>query len=159
MDNEIRPHPHTGFKNVQFDEVDPLQKILRGEIAAVEAYTKAIHLLKSDAEKQRLLHFLTDHENAVMYWKGEIEHKMIQSEDDSGIWGDFVNAILSTAKFFGNSVALETLRVGEQHGLDQYKDMLKNPHVGNVHKTIIKERFIPEIESHMTSLLALKKLH
>lgn len=138
---------------------ESINEILRGEISAFESYEQIFDKIESDAEKKRLSEFRNEHLAAIDFWKNQAQMQGAKSETDSGIWGKAVEAFVGTSKLFGNTVALRALKEGEEHGLNNYKDLLGRDDLTSLQKDQIKRQFIPTQEKHINSLNAMIKTH
>lgn len=132
-----------------------LQKLLRGELSAIEAYDQVIE--KFGDEKYRVVELLKslvqDHEEAAFDLKQILRNEGVEPESDSGAWGSVVQAVITSAGLFGEAGALRTLKRGEEHGLEQYKDALEDDQV--VHsRDYIRFRSIPTQQLHIDRLSA-----
>lgn len=143
----------TEFKNESINE------ILRGEISALESYEQIFNKIDSDAEKTRLNEFKDEHLAAIDFWKNQAQLQGAVPDKDSGIWGKAVEAFVGTSKLFGNTTALMALKEGEEHGLNNYKDLLTRDDLTTLQKDQIKRQFIPMQEKHINSLSAMIKIH
>ena len=126
--------------------------ILRGEISATEAYRQVTEKLSGNPEIELLHKFLNDHQDAVEYWKGQLLVEGFEPENSSGFWGRAVEAFVATAKILGNTAAIAALREGEEHGLNQYKDMLESIHVSVAQKAHIRSVLLPAQQAHIDRL-------
>jgi hypothetical protein len=151
------------FENYQvtpkLEAAEALNRILRGEISAVEAYEKALYGLEDPLESKRLKELHQHHKELATYWQNQIESKGVVSDKDSGPWGAFVKSFVNTAKVFGDSATLSAMIQGEEHGLNEYQNLLKNEFVNEDSKRYARETAIPNLELHINSLKALKKMH
>lgn len=138
---------------------DVLSRILRGELAAVEAYEQVLEKFKGEPESQRLMRFMLEHQRAANFWRDEILSKGVSPEVTAGPWGQVVKTLVGTAKLFGDTPTLQALEVGENHGLAEYQSLLENKNVPERLKRRIREDFIPAQEQHIVSLEAMKELH
>lgn len=129
-----------------------MNTLLRGEISATEAYHTVCRRLENDPEVSRLRSFRDNHESAVRYWTSQAKLQLSIPQEDSGVWGDVVNAFVGTISLLGNTPALMTLREGEKHGLENYKKMLLNDHLSSKHKDHIRQVFIPTQKEHIRLL-------
>lgn len=155
--NDIRAASELGGhgKEVPSD----MHSILRGEISAVQSYRQVLEMLRADPEAHRLEEFVQDHEKAVSYWTDQIGAMGDQPDRDSGVWGSVVEAFTGSAKLMGNTSAIQALKQGEVHGLNEYRDLLENENVTEAQKQFIRETLIPNQERHITSIDAMMKLH
>lgn len=138
---------------------ESINEILRGEISALESYEQIFSKIESDAEKKRLNEFRNEHLAAIDFWKNQAKMQGAVPDSDSGIWGKAVEAFVGTSKLFGNTTALKALKEGEEHGLNNYKDLLDRDDLTVLQKDQIKRQFIPVQEKHINSLNAMIKIH
>lgn len=104
-----------------------LNRLLRGEIAAIETYEIALkdESLHNEEVRTLLNQNLVEHretrtalEKLVFKWRGE-------PDTSSGLWGAFTDTLTAAAKALSTSLAIETLIRGEEHGRSDYVDMLE----------------------------------
>lgn len=132
--------------------ISEISSLLRGEIAATEAYESVMESLAGDPDVERLQDYYDDHLNAVAYWKAQLNNQGMVAENSSGPWGTAVEAFVATAKLLGNSTALTALKEGEEHGLNKYEDMLENTEITETQKAFIRDVLIPNQRKHIYSL-------
>lgn len=106
------------------EKTNHLNKILRGEMSAVEAYEQVIEKFAHDAEALELSPLKADHQYAVMRLKQLVNWSGEDPSEDSGIWGTTVAAVVGAAKLAGEQASLKALIAGEKHGLDLYREAL-----------------------------------
>lgn len=137
------------------EETKTLQKILKGELSAEQAYEKVIH--KFGDEKFRVLELLRsiaqDHEEAAFDLQQILRDEGVEPESDTGAWGAIVQAVVTSAGLFGGTGALLALRRGEAYGLRQYQDALDEGLVSNS-SDYIRYRSIPTQQLHIDRLSA-----
>lgn len=104
-----------------------LNRLLRGEIAAIETYEIALkdESLHNAEARTLLSQNLMEHREArtnleklVFKWRGE-------PDTSSGLWGSFTDTLTAAAKALSTKLAIETLIRGEEHGRSDYEDMLE----------------------------------
>ena len=105
-----------------------LNSLLRGEMSAIETYRQALEKLADSDEPgvADLRALRLDHRDAADALWHHIEQHGGQPSEGSGPWGAFAKAVEGTAKLFGNAAALKALKEGEEHGLKDYEDALKD---------------------------------
>lgn len=135
-----------------------INKVIRGEISARNAYEQVMQNISEDPEAKRLDEFHRDHEETINYWKTQLEFEGQEPEDSSGTWGAAVEAFVGGAKLLGNTTALKALKAGEEHGLTQYQELLNSDDISAKHKRYVSEVLIPKQERHIYSLEAMMKL-
>lgn len=140
------------------EENDGINEILRGEISAQEAYDQVFDTIKEDPEIRRLEQLRADHRQAVQYWKNQAHSEMSSPEQTSGVWGTAVEAFVGVSKLLGQKAALKALKQGEEHGLNNYKKMLKRDELTAVQKNEIRNNFIPCQQQHISTLNSLMSM-
>lgn len=151
--NERRAMHPSEIKN------EDINKILRGEISAVEAYEQVCEKIKEAPETYRLKKFGQDHQMAVDFWKKQARIAGKIPDTSSSIWGATVEAFVGLSKIVGEDTALIALKKGEQHGLHNYEDMLSSDKLTNSQKIEIRNVFIPQQKKHIESINALLKMN
>lgn len=128
-----------------------INKVLRGEISAVESYDQVLEKFSFEPEVQKLLDLKTDHEDSVQCLKEMVRDEGTIPEQESGVWGAIVKTVVGGAKLFGNAPALNALKEGEEHGLKLYRKMLEmNLDVDDAQ--IVRTKLIPRQEKHIALL-------
>lgn len=125
------------------EALDYLNKILRGEIAAVEAYAKAIEKFPQDAARFELASFRQDHQNNVLELTRLLKTQGEDPSRTSGAWGTTVAGLMNMATFIGDKSAVGLLIEGEEHGLNQYSDVLNFPVPESI-RTKISDSLLPQ---------------
>lgn len=144
--------------NLAGGEGSDLNEILRGEISAVEAYEQVLEKVNKAPETYRLREFHDDHEEACRFWREQLQLRGSLPSQSSSIWGTVVEAFVGASKLLGEETALQALKNGEEHGLNEYKKLLESKELSSLQKNMIKERFIPMQERHIDSINALIKM-
>lgn len=139
---------------------DRLDRLLRGELSAVEAYRKVIETFEKDVQERSLLDQMrAEHEENVSFLKEMVRHEGQEPSPDSGAWGTFVSALLGVGKAFGPQVALATLREGEERGLESYETLLLQEEFRGDDRQIVQFKLIPRQERHIETLALMASRH
>lgn len=142
------------------DEAEILQKILKGELSAVQAYDQVIR--KFADEKFRVLELLKsiaqDHDEAAFDIKQLLRDEGVEPESETGTWGMIVQAVVVSAGLFGGTGALLALRRGEEYGLRQYQDALSEGEITSS-SDYVQYRSIPTQQLHIDRLSAFLGRH
>lgn len=101
-----------------------LQRLLHGEVAAVEAYELAIAKLDASAPSE-LGTCLQSHQQRVELLTVHLYELGARPEDRSGVWGTFVRLLERGAALMGESAAIGFLEEGEDHGLAEYRKQIE----------------------------------
>jgi len=137
--------------------VDHLNKVLRGELSAIDAYDQVTGRFAAEPEIYRLIDIKAEHEESVRSLRTMISHEGAFPDDDPGLWGTVVKAVVGAHKLFGNASALTALRQGEEHGLRLYED-LANESLSSEDLQVIRSKLIPRQEKHIALLDQLAKM-
>ena len=136
--------------------IDICQKLLRGELSAIETYTQAIAKFDADIERSALEGIRFDHENSANRLRDHLREMGAEPANDSGTWGSFANILEAAAKALGESPALAVLKQGEEHGIDEYEEALRDSGVMTEMKSVIRESLLPPLSQHIITLNQLK---
>lgn len=131
-----------------------LNKIIRGEISAVDAYEQVIPMVQQQHDRFRLSAIRDEHDSTIEKLKKLVEHSMYEAEEDSGTWGVVVTTIVGAAKLLGNTVALKALNEGEEHGLKLYNEILAY-NLNEEERDVIVNELIPSSKRHLAALKVL----
>lgn len=136
--------------------INACEKLLRGEISAVETYRQAIEKFQNQPEATVLADIQRDHEESASVLRNHLIEMGALPKNDSGIWGDFAKAVEGTAKIFGESTALAALIQGEKIGVSDYESALGDEGVMESIKIEIRNTLIPRLHNHISALEQLK---
>lgn len=130
--------------------------LLRGELSAIETYTQAIEKFNSEPERAALQAIRTDHVNSAARLCDHLVDMGFTPATNSGAWGTFAKAVEGTAKLLGESPALAALEEGEEHGITEYEEALRNPEVMEEIKIVIRRDLQPPLSNHVSTLERLR---
>ena len=109
-------------------DIDDLNSSLRGELAAIDTYRKALEKSRSkyanDPKYQQLEKMLRDHEQAATLLTSLVRQKGGEPETDSGAWGTWSKTVMGASSLFGDKAALKALKQGEESGIKQYRSLI-----------------------------------
>ncbi|MES2923125.1 MAG: DUF2383 domain-containing protein [Verrucomicrobiota bacterium] len=131
-------------------------KLLRGELSAVETYEQALEKFSSSPESRILEQIMDDHEDSALILRDHLSDMGGTPDSDSGAWGSFAKAVEGTAKLFGESAALQALREGEEHGISEYEEALNDNEVMEEIKGAIRGTLLPRLLAHLEALDGLR---
>ena len=126
-----------------------IEELIRGEISAVESFDTVLSKVKDQTEVGELSKIRQDHQKAVDVLKQFSEGELTGETDTSGPWGTFTTAFAGGASLFGDKAAINALKLGEQHGLNEYREALDKAEVNPELKQIIRTELIPGQERHL----------
>lgn len=131
--------------------VRTLNSLLRSEISATESYSQTIPRVARRASDVEVLRAIAqEHSTAVKTIRSEIERHGGKPEETSGVWPALTKTVDGPASVFGDAVALQTLKDGEERGLEDYRDALQR--VSQTTGEFIARSLIPAQEQHIRRL-------
>ena len=139
------------MENLQ-DNLEPLNRLLRGELSAVETYQQALESISDQQAITELERISNEHSQAVSMLREEIRHFGGIADESSGVWGLWAKAIEGTAKVFGETAALKALKEGEEHGLKEYQAIMNDPDLLPEVKSMLAERLQLRQKEHIETL-------
>lgn len=127
-----------------------LGSLLRGEIAATEAYRQALAALPRPPLSQVLGDCLHSHELRVALIGTRIVTLGGVSPAGSGLWGVFARTAEAVAAMLGRQAILRTLEEGERHGLAAYHREI--PGLEDTTRRMAERRLLPEQEETLMQI-------
>ena len=134
------------------DATDTLNSLLRGEISAIETYDKALAKLGENGRMADIRRLHDDHIDAADALRQHIHKHGGEPAKSSGVWGAFAKAVAGTAKLFGSAVALRALKEGEEQGIFEYENALKDYDLPVDCKNLIETKLLPQTRAHIPVL-------
>ncbi|HWB80703.1 MAG TPA: DUF2383 domain-containing protein [Nannocystaceae bacterium] len=131
-------------------------ELLRGELAAVETYEKALAQVFGDPAGTTVRTIHADHVQAVYALRERLAIYTEQAVTSSGAWGTFATAVETAANLLGHGPALRVLQEGEQHGIRRYEEALEQRAVDAKTKLLIREQLLPKCRDHAETLSRLR---
>lgn len=137
--------------------MDACNRLLRGELSAVETYRQTIGELENDPDATSLRQIQAEHEYAAELLRNSVLDMGGEPSAGSGAWGAFANTAQGVAKVFGESSALQGLLQGEEHGLEDYEDALEDENVLPGCKDMIRSELLPRARRHISALQSMSE--
>lgn len=132
---------------------ESLGALVRGEIAAVETYRQALEKVGDDeAGKQDLRRIEYEHEEALNVLQEHMSDLAFDVPEDSGLWGDWAKTVEGTAKLFGDKAAIKALKEGEEYGVHEYEQALRNEALDAEIRQLISTDLLPRTRAHISVL-------
>jgi len=144
--HEVKPDPNAAC------DTEALNALLRGELAAVETYDQAMDKFEDQHVLADLQKIREEHARAVMQLRDKVTHFGGKPPAGSGLWAAFAAVVTAKGKPPGPATALSALRQGEEYGVNQYEDALKNEHVNPECKEMIRVDLLPNCRKHIEEL-------
>jgi hypothetical protein len=138
-------------------DIDVLNALLRGEVAAAEAYDMVLAKFDAHPLAVALQRIRDEHTEAAAVLRERVRHFGGDPAEGSGVWGTLAAAVTGTAKMLGSSTALAALRQGEEYGIGQYESALSDPELDVDDKDLIRYRLLPRCHAHARELSRLNE--
>lgn len=113
---------------------DALISQCQGEIAAVDAYDRALKKFAGQPEEPTLAELREEHEDSVARLRGIIEIDGGKIPHEGGIWGSVANAVHTLTAMVNDEVPIQVLQKGEQVGVNGYEKALADPELPVEHR-------------------------
>ena len=129
-----------------------MRQLLRGELAATETYQQAMAKVGAEPGADELRQIRDEHREAANTLRQHVHQHGGKPDQKSGVWGTFAKAWEGTAKLFGNNAALTALKQGEERGISDYEAALKDEHLAQDCKELIRNTLLPQTRAHVQVL-------
>jgi len=133
-------------------QIDELNSLLKGELSAVQTYTQALKKIDTADRAEALTENLENHQKAVDTLRSEIVSRGGKPVTDSGAWGTWAQTVQGTSNLLGDKVALKALREGEEHGLNEYKEAIRDNVFSEKTASLISDTLIENQIEHIREL-------
>ncbi len=137
-------------------DLEALNSLLRGEMSAVECYTLSLGKFNDLQLIADLQTIRDDHSRAVRQLRDQVVWFGGKPAECAGAWGIFAETLTSVAKVIGPTTALDALREGEEHGIDEYENALENNDIHPDCHRLIRYELLPACRKHIEELDRLK---
>jgi len=137
---------------MQSTDLDMLNSLLRGEIAATETYQQAIAKFGSAPQVAELRNMHAEHRAAANTLRQHVHKHGGKPDQDSGSWGAWAKLVEGTAKMLGEANALRALKEGEEHGVKDYEAALNDKKMAPECMDLIRSELLPQTRQHIAAL-------
>lgn len=139
--------------------INACNRLLRGEISAIETYTQAIYKFCTEPEVALLEGIRHEHIISANRLRENVREMEGTPSNDSGAWGVWAKAVEGAAQLMGNTAALKALQEGEEHGEKEYEQALGDDEVLAECKEMIRTELLPRQRRHIATLRGLAQAH
>lgn len=129
-----------------------LNRLLRGELSAIETYEMALHNVRALPAGYELRRIADDHRAAAETLRQHIRLFGGVPDTTSGAWGFWAKMLGGTASLLGDSMAMKALKEGEEHGLKEYQTVADNTDLATQCRTLIGSDLLSRQRQHISSL-------
>jgi uncharacterized protein (TIGR02284 family) len=129
-----------------------LNRLIRGEMSAVETYRQALDKMKDAPEATELHALMVEHRAATQALREHVLYHGGTPSTGSGPWGTWAKFVEGTAQLFGNAAALKALKEGEEHGVQEYERFLEEESTDQDCKDLVSTQLLPQARSHIPIL-------
>jgi hypothetical protein len=131
--------------------IEVCNNLLKGELSAIECYDLAVEKFDPEHEQPVLRAIRADHQvNAELLL--EQLAGMGAAPPDGPETGAFAQAVAETTSVLGEFPTLAALGEGEEHGIDECQEALRNPDVSEEIKIAIRQDLLPTLAGHIAEL-------
>lgn len=114
--------------------MDAIISQCQGEIAAVDAYDRALKKFAGQPEEPTLAELREEHEDSISRLRKLVENFGGKIPHESGAWGSIANAVHTLAAMVNDEVPIQVLQQGEQVGVNGYERALADPELPQDHR-------------------------
>lgn len=129
-----------------------VDELIRGEMSAVKSIDSILGRIKDTTERSKLDTIRKDHLRAVEKLKKFASSDFDEASVTGGPWSVFTKAFTSGASLFGDKTALRALKMGEEHGLNEYKQVMADRNLNSELKQVISSELLPAQENHLKTI-------
>ena len=133
-------------------DVELLNALLRDELSAVETYNEALHRIGNHWGSKTLNDIRSDHREAADWLCDRVSHAGGHPVDSPGLWGAFASLMGDAAGLMGMATVIAALKQGEQVGINEYEEVLRNDEVDAECREYLLNRMIPDGYRHLLEL-------
>jgi hypothetical protein len=137
------------------NNIDTLNKFLKDELSAVEAYQQALDKFKEDADlgdSESLMPIIEEHKEAVTSLQALINRLGGTPIGDSGAWGAWANIVVGAANLLGKNITFKALQEGEKNGAKDYENALLETDLSKDIRALIETKLLPAKQAHICAL-------
>jgi hypothetical protein len=129
------------------DGTEGLNALLRGELAAVNAYQRALRSAegRATADAAEILRFASEHQRTVAALQGAVRQLGGQPSSEAATWGAFAT--------LRDTATIRELLDGEQSGLRMYE--AANGLLDGDARELVTDELIPRQRTHIAQLSAI----
>jgi hypothetical protein len=132
-------------------EIDTLNSLLRGQLAAVETYDQAINKFEDPQLLADLQAIREEHLEAEIILREKVLELGGEPVDAAGPWQTCAAAMAGESKSMGLATALAALQQGEEQSINELEDSL-HQEMNNDSKNLIRSNFLPQGRKHVEDL-------
>lgn len=132
-------------------------RLLKGEVSAVETYDKAIRLFEGRPNVNVLDNLKDRHLRTLEQLSENIRSAGGEPTTESGGWGLLANSIQSAANLLGKGSAIESLLRGEKLGKQLYDEALQNDQLLPESRDLISYTLLPRIVENIVILRTIEE--
>lgn len=132
--------------------MDTLNRLLRGELSAIETYKQALAKIGNNGGALELMRLEAEHIEAAELLRQHVAQRGGIPDFSSGAWGAFARSVEGTAQLFGRTAALKALKEGEEHGAKEYELALEDEDLDPEGRRLIASRLLPRQREHVPVL-------
>jgi CBS domain-containing protein len=126
--------------------------LVKDELAAAETYKQALQTFRRGPAEEELRRIENDHEEAARLLRERLARIGVNAPGGSELTGAWSKPIEGTGKAMDDKAALKILKEGEQNGIQDYQDALRDLGLDPEVKRLITTELLPKARSHVPVL-------
>lgn len=141
-------------------DTSKLDKLLKDELSAVETYEQAlekIHEYTLVEEAQTVSAIRDEHRDSANQLREQITKLGGKPPSGPGLWGSWSKLVMGGVKMMGEEATIQALREGEEDGIEDYQEVLKEGDIPQDIRELIQSTLLPRQQQHIQILDQLKK--
>lgn len=141
-------------------DTSKLDKLLKDELSAVETYDQALEKIREYTlaeEEQTVTAIRDEHRDSANQLREQITKLGGKPPSGPGLWGSWSKLVMGGVKMMGEEATLQALREGEEDGIEDYQDVLKESDIPQDVRELIQSTLLPRQQQHIQVLDQLKK--
>ena len=133
-------------------DTEALNTLLRGELAAVESYDRAMPEFEQQPAAAELHRIRDAHAEAAAVLRDCVARAGGTPADGTGAWGAFTAVVTGAAAALGPATVLRALHEGERHGVSEVEDALTGDRIDTHTPHLIRSQLLPRCRQHVLDL-------
>jgi hypothetical protein len=133
------------------DKIEPLNHLIRREMAAVDTYNQALDTVINEPIASDLHAILVEHRTAAQALRQYVNRQGGTPASGPGTWRG-AQVIDNSVKPLGPAATFQALMEGEEDGIKEYEEVLQEAGLDQQGRSLIASILIPKTRSHISIL-------
>jgi hypothetical protein len=134
------------------NKTEPLNRLIRGEMAAVDTYNQALETVMNEPFASDLHAIMVEHRTAAQVLRQHVNRQGGMPASSPGTWGGRDLALESVSPPVALAATFKVLMEGEAGGVREYEQALQERCLDPQSRSLISSVLIPRTRSHISIL-------